>query len=230
MKRSLVIGCILATLAVLANSAHHESSPRKSPAPAPSADCTDVAFDMLDCITYLSDGSEAAKPTDSCCAGFEAVLSLDAECLCFAIKHSADFGVALNLTRAAALSSKCGVSAPPLSKCGISMPATGAPANPPSSAPEAAPPTESPPYPVIEPATNNQPSVPAPAPSNSDDNGVSAAAPVIIEVPAQAPAKAMAYSISAPFSVLISCAVASTALFLMPSSGLVLSHSKSLVS
>ncbi|XP_024456159.1 non-specific lipid transfer protein GPI-anchored 31 isoform X2 [Populus trichocarpa] len=206
MKRSLFIGCILATLALLANSAHHESSPRKSPAPSPSADCTDVAFDMLDCITYLSDGSEAAKPTASCCAGFEAVLSLDAECLCFALKHSADFGVALNLTRAAALSSKCGVSAPPLSKCGISVPATGAP--------EPAPPTESPPYPVIEPATNNQPSAPAPAPSNSDDNGVSAAAPVIIEVPAQAPAKGMAYSISAPFSVLISCAVASTPLFL----------------
>ncbi|KAL9394395.1 hypothetical protein Peur_013680 [Populus x canadensis] len=191
MKRSLFIGCILATLAVLANSAHHESSPRKSPAPSPSADCTDVAFDMLDCITYLSDGSEAAKPTASCCAGFEAVLSLDAECLCFALKHSADFGVALNLTRAAALSSKCGVSAPPLSKCGT---------NPPSSVPEPAPPTESPPYPVIEPPTNNQPSAPAPAPSNSDDNGVSAAAPVIIEVPAQAPAKGMAYSIPAPFS------------------------------
>ncbi|KAL9357412.1 hypothetical protein Peur_050665 [Populus x canadensis] len=202
MKRSLFIGCILATLAVLANSAHHESSPRKSPAPSPSADCTDVAFDMLDCITYLSDGSEAAKPTASCCAGFEAVLSLDAECLCFALKHSADFGVAVNLTRAAALSSKCGVSAPPLSKCGISVPATGAPANPPSSVPEPAPPT------------NNQPSAPAPAPSNSDDNGVSAAAPVIIEVPAHAPAKGMAYSISAPFSVLISCALASTALFL----------------
>ena len=73
---------------------------------------------MLDCITYLSDGSETAKPTDSCCAGFEAVISLDAECLCFALKHSADFGVAVNLTRAAALSSECGVSAPPLSKCG----------------------------------------------------------------------------------------------------------------
>ncbi|KAJ6735726.1 BIFUNCTIONAL INHIBITOR/LIPID-TRANSFER PROTEIN/SEED STORAGE 2S ALBUMIN SUPERFAMILY PROTEIN-RELATED [Salix viminalis] len=99
-------------------SAGHGSSPRKSPAPSPSVDCADVAFDMLDCITYLSDGSETAKPTDSCCAGFEAVISLDADCLCFALKHSADFGVDVNLTRAAALSSDCGVSAPPLSKCG----------------------------------------------------------------------------------------------------------------
>jgi hypothetical protein len=101
---------------VLANSAQN-GSPPKSPAPAPSVDCSDVAVDMLDCVTYLSDGN-AEKPTDSCCAGFEAVLSLDDECLCFALKHSADFGVAVNLTRAAALSSECGVSAPPLSRCG----------------------------------------------------------------------------------------------------------------
>ncbi|KAG5245840.1 non-specific lipid-transfer protein [Salix suchowensis] len=196
MKRSLFIGCILATLAVLANSAGHGSSPRKSPAPSPSVDCADVAFDMLDCITYLSDGSETAKPTDSCCSGFEAVISLDAECLCFALKHSADFGVDVNLTRAAALSSDCGVSAPPLSKCGISVAPTGAP--------------ESPPSPAIEPPANNQPSTPAPASSN----GGSAAAPVTIEVPEPAPAKGMAYSVSAPFLVLISCAViASTPLF-----------------
>ena len=116
MKTALFITCILATLAVLANSAQN-GSPPKSPAPAPSVDCSDVAVDMLDCVTYLSDGN-AEKPTDSCCAGLEAVLSLDDECLCFALKHSADFGVAVNLTRAAALSSECGVSAHPLSRCG----------------------------------------------------------------------------------------------------------------
>ncbi|XP_011027683.1 PREDICTED: non-specific lipid-transfer protein-like protein At5g64080 [Populus euphratica] len=194
MKTTLFITCIVATLAVLAKSAQH-GSPPESPAPAPSVDCSDVAFDMLDCVTYLSDGN-AEKPTDSCCAGFEAVLSLDDECLCFALKHSADFGVAVNLTRAAALSSECGVSAPPLSKCG---------ANTPSSAPEPAAPT-----PVIEPPTNDQPSAPAAAPSNSsDDDGRSAAAPVTSDVPAQAPAKGTAYAVSAPSLVLISSAVAS---------------------
>ncbi|KAG6786249.1 hypothetical protein POTOM_007846 [Populus tomentosa] len=198
MKTTLFITCILATLAVLANSAQH-GSPPKSPAPAPSVDCSDVAFDMLDCVTYLSDGN-AEKPTDSCCAGFEAVLSLDDECLCFALKHSADFGVAVNLTRAAALSSECGVSAPPLSRCGISVPPTGAPANTPSSAPEPAAPS-----PFIEPPTNDQPSAPAPAPSNSDDNGRSAAAPVTSD----APAKGTANAVSAPSLVLISSAVAS---------------------
>ncbi|XP_061966753.1 non-specific lipid transfer protein GPI-anchored 31-like [Populus nigra] len=193
MKTALFITCILATLAVLANSAQH-GSPPKSPAPAPSVDCSDVAFDMLDCVTYLSDGN-AEKPTDSCCAGFEAVLSLDDDqCLCFALKHSADFaGVAVNLTRAAALSSECGVSAPPLSRCGISVP--------PSGAPEPAAPS-----PVLE---NDQPSAPAPAPSNSDDNGRSAAAPATSDVPAQAPAKGTACAVSAPSSVLISSAVAS---------------------
>ncbi|RQO86739.1 hypothetical protein POPTR_002G092800v4 [Populus trichocarpa] len=202
MKTALFITCILATLAVLANSAQN-GSPPKSPAPAPSVDCSDVAVDMLDCVTYLSDGN-AEKPTDSCCAGFEAVLSLDDECLCFALKHSADFGVAVNLTRAAALSSECGVSAPPLSRCGISVPPSGAPANTPSSAPEPAAPS-----PVIEPPTNDQPSAPAPAPSNSDDNGRSAAAPVTSDVPAQAPAKGKACAVSAPSLVLISSAVAS---------------------
>ncbi|KAG6784252.1 hypothetical protein POTOM_009940 [Populus tomentosa] len=200
MKTTLFITCILAALAVLANSAQH-GSPPKSPAPAPSVDCSDVAFDMLDCVTYLSDGN-AEKPTDSCCAGFEAVLSLDDECLCFALKHSADFGVAVNLTRAAALSSECGVSAPPLSRCGISVPPTGAPANTPSSAPEPAAPS-----PFIEPPTNDQPSVPAPAPSNSDDNGRSAAAPVASDIPAQAPAKGTGNAVSAPSLVLISSAL-----------------------
>lgn len=73
-------------------------------------------------------------------------------------------------------------------------------ANTPSSAPEPAAPS-----PVIEPPTNDQPS----APSNSDDNGRSAAAPVTSDVPAQAPAKGTACAVSAPSLVLISSAVAS---------------------
>ncbi|KAF5739716.1 Bifunctional inhibitor/lipid-transfer protein/seed storage 2S albumin superfamily protein [Tripterygium wilfordii] len=144
-----------------------------APSPSsPSVDCSTVIFDMLDCVPFLSDGSTQTKPTPGCCSGYQSVISVDPECICFAIKSSGDMGIKLNITKAMTLPSACGLPAPPVD-CGTALPPSGsapAPATPPPPSPS--PP--SPPSPSPSPAapSNDEPAPPsdggsseAPAPS-----------------------------------------------------------------
>ncbi|XP_043691552.1 non-specific lipid transfer protein GPI-anchored 31-like [Telopea speciosissima] len=90
--------------------------------PAPAVDCTTVVLNMADCLSYVSNGSTETKPQGTCCSGLKTVLKINAECLCEAFKNSAQFGIALNMTKALNLPSACGVSTPPISKCGGRLP------------------------------------------------------------------------------------------------------------
>ena len=60
-----------------------------SPSISPALDCSDLIFgnNILDCVPFMSDGSEKTKPEVSCCSGFETVLNTNAECICFAINY-----------------------------------------------------------------------------------------------------------------------------------------------
>ncbi|XP_038717276.1 non-specific lipid transfer protein GPI-anchored 31-like [Tripterygium wilfordii] len=92
-----------------------------APSPSsPSVDCSTVIFDMLDCVPFLSDGSTQTKPTPGCCSGYQSVISVDPECICFAIKSSGDMGIKLNITKAMTLPSACGLPAPPVD-CGSKL-------------------------------------------------------------------------------------------------------------
>ncbi|KAL9224747.1 hypothetical protein vseg_000756 [Gypsophila vaccaria] len=91
----------------------------------PPVDCTSVVLTMADCLSYVTNGSTTEKPEGGCCSGLKQVLKTNAACLCQAFQQSSQFGVVLNVTKALALPSACGVHAPSATKCGLSLsPAT----------------------------------------------------------------------------------------------------------
>ncbi|GAB4839533.1 hypothetical protein Ancab_029059 [Ancistrocladus abbreviatus] len=146
MNRAAALFAIFILAAVSHHAAavasHHEHAPAPSqwapyePIPAPPSegmDCMSVVFNMADCISYLNEGSNDTKPDKWCCQGLQEVLNMNASCLCYALKNSAELGIDLNMTRAATLPSLCHVQAPPISKCGISLtPPSEAPGHTPS--------------------------------------------------------------------------------------------------
>ncbi|KAJ1699583.1 hypothetical protein LUZ63_008095 [Rhynchospora breviuscula] len=102
----------------------HARAPAPAPAPAATQDCTAYLSDMIDCLDFVQQGSNSTKPTASCCAGLKKVVRENARCLCEGLQNSKNYGINLNISRAEALPSACGVSTPGSSACKIS----GAPA------------------------------------------------------------------------------------------------------
>ncbi|KAF7803700.1 non-specific lipid-transfer protein-like protein [Senna tora] len=82
---------------------------------------------MADCLTFVSNGSTISKPEGHCCSGLKTVLKADPSCLCEAFKSSAQFGIVLNVSKAATLPAVCKLSAPSISNCGLSLSPAGAP-------------------------------------------------------------------------------------------------------
>ncbi|XAR53069.1 hypothetical protein NMG60_11021468 [Bertholletia excelsa] len=92
-----------------------------APAPAPAVDCSTLIGNMVDCLSYVSNGSTVQKPEGKCCSGLKKVLKTDADCICQAFKSSGQMGVALNVTKAAGLPHACHLSAPSINNCGLSV-------------------------------------------------------------------------------------------------------------
>ncbi|QHN81185.1 Non-specific lipid-transfer protein-like protein [Arachis hypogaea] len=93
--------------------------------PSPSVDCSNLVLTMADCLSFVTNGSTTTKPEGTCCSGLKTVLKTAPDCLCEAFKSSVQFGVVLNVTKALALPSACGLSASSATDyCGLS----GAPA------------------------------------------------------------------------------------------------------
>ncbi|XP_075488444.1 non-specific lipid transfer protein GPI-anchored 31-like isoform X2 [Primulina tabacum] len=91
-------------------------------APTPAPDCSTLVLSMVDCLSFVTEGSTATKPEGQCCSGLKNVLKTRAECLCETFKNSAQLGVKLNVTKAATLPAACHVSAPSISNCGSLSP------------------------------------------------------------------------------------------------------------
>jgi hypothetical protein len=110
MKRIIILTCIVHALFIVTRS-ENDLSPSISPA----SDCSDLIFgnNIMDCVPFLSNGSEKTKPEVSCCSGFETVLNTNAECICEAIISSAQMGIYFNVTKTMAMPSTCGMSTPP---------------------------------------------------------------------------------------------------------------------
>lgn len=144
-------------------------------APAPSVDCSTLVLKMADCLSYVTNGSTVTKPEGTCCSGLKTVLKSDAECLCETFKSSAQFGVVLNVTKAFALPSACGVSAPSVTNCGLSVAPGAAPGLSPKSSPAGTglPPTSSAAAPTTTAGANDQAAAPAPASMTSSSSLIS---------------------------------------------------------
>ncbi|ESQ38727.1 hypothetical protein EUTSA_v10028961mg [Eutrema salsugineum] len=162
-----------------------KSNPAKSPsvvatpAPGPSnSDCSTVIYDMMDCLSYLTPGSNDTMPGKACCDGIESVLKYNPKCICVGLQSSQSMGMALNNTRALAVPKTCkipiaaphcgiipGASTPGASTPGVSpvSPSAGTPMTSPSSA-------ESP---TTSPSLAESPAMTAPSPSSSGTTNLS---------------------------------------------------------
>uniref|UniRef100_A0A7N2N806 Bifunctional inhibitor/plant lipid transfer protein/seed storage helical domain-containing protein n=1 Tax=Quercus lobata TaxID=97700 RepID=A0A7N2N806_QUELO len=147
MKRIFIFASIFYTLLLLSNGDNDYS-----PSTTPASDCSAIVYDVLECIPYLSAGSEQTKVDALCCSSFEAVLEISRECICVALRGSRELGLTLNIARAIALPSACGSSVLSFTDCDI---------NPPNSSPTA--PSPSPP----EYTPPSSPTTPSPSSSKS---------------------------------------------------------------
>jgi len=105
--------------AVCCVSAHHHHH-HVSGAPAPRAtatDCSSALLGLADCLSFAEEGSKEMKPEGQCCAGLKEVVKEEVSCLCQAFAGGAGYGVKLNMSKALALPSICGVETPPFSQC-----------------------------------------------------------------------------------------------------------------
>lgn len=183
-------------------------------AAGPSADCSTVVYDLVECVGYISKDGQQTKPNAACCSGLQSVIKVDVMCLCAAMKLSASMGIQLNLTRAKSLPADCGAkgvsttlcdsnsTSPSGSPAGAPVAAPTTPATPAAPAPAPAAPAPSVPS---APSPKASPAPPAPAAaaaapeaSPADAGGVDAA-----DAPAPAPVKAGAYAISTSVSLVL---------------------------
>ncbi|KAM0897896.1 hypothetical protein ACQ4PT_022270 [Festuca glaucescens] len=124
----------------------------QAPAAGPAApDCSSALTSLAGCLTYIQPGSTQSKPPKECCSGVKAAVASPASvnCLCDAL-HT-NYGVPLNMTRAAGLPAACGASPAAFSTCNIKLPG----------APDAAP-TEAP-----SPSSGSTPATDSPGPAKS---------------------------------------------------------------
>ncbi|KAK9697156.1 hypothetical protein RND81_08G018700 [Saponaria officinalis] len=166
ISRTVMILTLASVVVMMADGAASNAAPS-------SVDCMTVtATSMLDCVSYISNGSTIAKPQGGCCNGLKLVLNTHPECLCEVAKQGAAFDI--NITKAATLPTACGIHDAPVSKCGVISPPASAPV-----VPAVSPSTEN--APSTTPATNETTS-PTPAPSKSDSKPDSSSSPSFIGV------------------------------------------------
>ncbi|KAI4318473.1 hypothetical protein MLD38_032174 [Melastoma candidum] len=129
-----LVAVLLLALAAVAHS-QHDAAP-------PAVECSSLILTLVDCLSFVSNGSTIDKPEGTCCSGIKTVLRTDADCLCVAFRSSAQLGVVLNVSKALTLPSACHISADSSAiKCSLPIPPTvsppggEAPASPPSIAP-----------------------------------------------------------------------------------------------
>lgn len=162
MKLNFVIlACMLAswTTTEASSTTQRHRHRHTAVAPSPPADCSTLVMDnMISCMQFLSKTGTETEPDDSCCSGLKTVLKANPDCLCYAIKNAPSFGLDLNMTRAAAMPTDCGIdNAPPISNC-TATPTPGlSPANPPNLPPTGQPPAD---VPYASPGPSPTPSKP----------------------------------------------------------------------
>lgn len=107
MAAALAVGLMVAASAVAA-------SPGKV---AAAEDCSSVLTDLLDCLPYVSNGSNTSSPSAGCCIGVADVVIGSPACICDALKQARELGVELNTSRVLGLPAACDVKAPEM-RCG----------------------------------------------------------------------------------------------------------------
>lgn len=79
---------------------------------AAAEDCSSALTDLLDCLPYVTDGSDTSSPSAGCCIGVADVVIGSPACICDVLKQARELGVALNTSRVLDLPAACAVKAP----------------------------------------------------------------------------------------------------------------------
>jgi hypothetical protein len=108
---SLAVAVAVAVLALASGAAS------QAPGPASSVDCTSALAGLVGCLPYVQQGSTQGKPARECCAGVKAALKRHATVACLCAAFGRNYGMPLNLTRAAGLPAACGEDPAAFSRC-----------------------------------------------------------------------------------------------------------------
>ncbi|KAJ0243212.1 Bifunctional inhibitor/plant lipid transfer protein/seed storage helical domain-containing protein [Hirschfeldia incana] len=153
-------------------------SPIVAPAPGPSnSDCSSIIYDMMDCLSYLTPGSNDTKPTKVCCGGILSVLQYNPKCICVGLESSKTMGFAVNNSRARAMPTTCklAIVAPHCTILDEATPAASiagmSPISPSAGTPMASPSTVG--STTSSPSLAESPVITAPSSSSSDTNHLS---------------------------------------------------------
>ncbi|KAF6154084.1 hypothetical protein GIB67_031345 [Kingdonia uniflora] len=124
----LVLYTSLHVNSVVARGHHHNAtSPSSS---STGGDCETLVLDMTSCVLFVSNDSTTSKPDVDCCNGLKTVIKTNTECVCESFSTASGLGIVVNLEKAAALPSACGVTLPlSVGTCGFSAPPSAAPVN-----------------------------------------------------------------------------------------------------
>ncbi|XP_013619947.1 PREDICTED: non-specific lipid-transfer protein-like protein At2g13820 [Brassica oleracea var. oleracea] len=151
-------------------------SPVASPAPGPSnSDCSSIIYDMMDCLSYLTPGSNDTTPTKVCCRdrGILSVLQYNPKCICIGLESSKTMGFAVNNTRARAMPTTCKLSivAPHCAILDEATPAASTAVSPSAGISMTSPSSVG--SPTSSPSLAESPVMTAPSPSSSGTNHLS---------------------------------------------------------
>ncbi|TVU37767.1 hypothetical protein EJB05_11114 [Eragrostis curvula] len=126
------LAAVAVAVLALASCAASQRAHAPAPAPGPAGpDCSSAVSSLIGCATYVMPGSTQSKPPKECCDGVKNAIKSPAavQCLCAALGK--DYGIPINMTRAAGLPAACGGNPAAFSKCNIKLPG-GAPTEAPA--------------------------------------------------------------------------------------------------
>ncbi|XP_056857163.1 non-specific lipid transfer protein GPI-anchored 4-like [Raphanus sativus] len=158
-------------------------SPIAAPAPGPSnSDCSSIIYDMMDCLSYLTPGSNDTKPTKVCCGGILSVLQFNPKCICVGLESSKTMGFAVNNTRARAMPTTCNlhIVAPHCAILDEATPAASIAVSPSAGTAMASPSSVG--SPTSTPSLAESPVMTAPSPSSSATNYLSVSTLTLVSV------------------------------------------------
>lgn len=86
----------------------------------PPSACPDIIPSVIDCLSYISNGSIAARPSKACCIGIASVIKGSTTvCLCKSLEEALNYGVPINMTRILGLPVACSVDAHKIDCSGV---------------------------------------------------------------------------------------------------------------
>ncbi|PKA59485.1 Non-specific lipid-transfer protein-like protein [Apostasia shenzhenica] len=80
-------------------------------------ECSAATTELMECLSFVSSGSKATKPSESCCTAVSTVAKKTPECLCAVAQEAPGLGFPLNLTRVRELPHECKVPMPDEGNC-----------------------------------------------------------------------------------------------------------------